>query len=158
MSMAALARFSSVIFQRASRSAATFESRGGYLPSLAGVTAFTFPGALASDSPSLARWWRAFCSGEIVSQETIMEMSAFDPDEVVSLGGWYGLGLYNPALGHARGAVGHQGEFFGYMSWAACLPQEGAVMVVLTNRSFTRFTEELFFGTLKPFIDVLRSG
>lgn len=139
-------------------STAVLESWGGYLPSLAGVTAFTAPGALASDSPSLARWWRAFCAGEIVSQASLTEMSAFDSDDVVLLGGWYGLGLYNPALGHARGAVGHQGEFFGYMSWAACLPEEGAVMVVLTNRSFEWFTDELFYSTLKPFVDVLRSA
>ena len=47
---------------------------------------------------------------------------------------------------------------FGYMSWAACLPEEGAVIVVLSNRVVHSITIELFFGTLGPFVDVLRSG
>ena len=55
---------------------------------------------MASDSPSRARWWRAFCAGEIVSEATLTEMSAFDPD-VSTLDGGYGLGLFNPAYGHA---------------------------------------------------------
>jgi D-alanyl-D-alanine carboxypeptidase len=111
---------------------------------------------MASDSPSLARWWRAFCAGEIVSQATLTEMSDFDPD-VSSFDGGYGLGLFNPAYGYAR-AVGHQGELFGYMSWAACLPEDGAVIVVLSNRVVHELSVELFFRPIRPFVDVLRSG
>ena len=137
------------------KSTAALESGGGYLPSLAAVTAFAGSGVMASDAPSLARWWRAFCAGEIVSQATLTEMSAFDPDEPV-FDGAYGLALWNPAYGHAR-AVGHGGELFGYMSWAACLPEEGAVMVVLTNRP-TNPSAQLVFGMLRPLIDVVRSS
>ncbi len=136
-------------------STSVLETGGGYLPSLAAASAFPEAGGIASDSPSLARWWQAFCAGEIVSQATLTEMSAFDPD-VSSFDGAYGLGLFNPAYGHAD-AVGHQGELFGYMSWAACLPEEGAVIVVLSNRVVNSITIELFFGTLGPFVDVLRS-
>ncbi|KRT61075.1 MAG: hypothetical protein XU10_C0044G0008 [Chloroflexi bacterium CSP1-4] len=138
------------------QSTAVLELGGGYLPSLAAVTAFTASGAFASDSPSLARWWRAFCAGEIVSQATLTEMSDFDPD-VSSFDGGYGLGLFNPAYGYAR-AVGHQGELFGYMSWAACLPEDGAVIVVLSNRVVHELSVELFFRPIRPFVDVLRSG
>jgi len=134
-------------------STAVLEDGGGYLPSLAAVTAFEI---VASDSPSLARWWRAFCAGEIVSQDSLTEMSAFDPDVSIFDGG-YGLGLFNPAYGHAP-AVGHQGELFGYMSWAACLPEDGAVIVVLSNRVVHELSVELFFRPLRPFVDVLRSG
>ena len=137
-------------------STAGLETRGGYLPSLAAVTAFAGSAVMASDSPSLARWWRAVCAGEIVSRATLTEMSAFDPDLLISDGG-YGLGLFNPAYGHAP-AVGHQGELFGYMSWAACLPEDGAVIVVLSSRVVHEFSVELFFKPLRPFIDVLRSG
>ena len=136
-------------------STAFLEAGGGYLPSLAAVTAFTGSGVMASDSPSLARWWRAFCAGEIVSQATLTAMSDFDPDVPVFDGG-YGLGLWNTAFGHAQ-AVGHGGELFGYMSWAACLPEDGAVMVVLTNRPVDSISVEFLFGTLRPFVDVLRS-
>lgn len=129
------------------------ENGGGYLPSLAAVTAFE---GFASDSPSLARWWRAFCAGEIVSQATLTEMSAFDPDVPIFDGG-YGLGLFNPAYGHAP-AVGHQGELFGYMSWAACLPEDGAVIVVLSTRVVDDLSAELVFRPIQPFVEVLRSG
>jgi D-alanyl-D-alanine carboxypeptidase len=138
------------------QSTAALELGGGYLPSLAAVTAFTASGALASDSPSLARWWRAFCAGEIVSQASLTEMSDFDPDVSIFDGG-YGLGLFDPTGGYAR-AVGHQGELFGYMSWAACLPEDGAVIVVLSNREVYELSVELFFRPLRPFVDVLRSG
>lgn len=136
------------------QSTTVLETGGGYLPSLAAASAFPEAGGIASDSPSLARWWQAFCAGDIVSQATLTEMSAFDPDVPIFDGG-YGFGLFNPAYGHAN-AVGHQGELFGYMSWAACLPEEGAVIVVLSNRVVNSITEELFFGTLGPFVDVLR--
>jgi len=138
------------------RSTSVLETGGGYLPSLAAASAFPEAGGIASDSPSLARWWRALCAGEIVSQAALTEMSAFDSDVSIFDGG-YGFGLFNPAYGHAN-AVGHQGELFGYMSWAACLPEEGAVIVVLSNRVVQSITIELFFGTLGPFVDVLRSG
>ena len=55
------------------------EIRGGYLPSLANAIAYNASGGIASDSPSLARWWRAFCAGEIVSQASLTEMSTFEP-------------------------------------------------------------------------------
>jgi hypothetical protein len=44
----------------------------------------------------------------------------------------------------------------GYMSWAACVPEEKAVVVVLTNRPAVALSIELFYGALAPFIDVLR--
>ena len=103
-------------------STAALTKGGGYLPSLASATAGPTTGAMASDSPSLARWWRAFCSGEIVSQASLTEMSTFVDK--------YGLGLYSPYAG----AVGHTGEDVGYVAWAGCLPEDGSVIVVLHNR------------------------
>jgi D-alanyl-D-alanine carboxypeptidase len=149
-------RPSEPIAMPAGESAAALQIRGGYVPSLASVTAFSGSGAMASDAPSLARWWRAFCAGEIVSQSTLTEMATFD-QEVSSLDGAYGLGLFNPVDGYAW-ALGHQGELFGYMSWAACLPEEQAVTVVLTNRPVRSMTVDLYYGALRPFIDVLRAG
>ena len=113
----------------AGASSAGLESGGSYLPSLANATAYNASGAIASDSPSLARWWRALCAGEIVSQASLTEMSTFEPAAHL---GRYGLGVYNPANGYAQ-AFGHTGQLPGYMSWAACLPEDEAVIVVLTN-------------------------
>lgn len=114
------------------QSTAALKKGGGYLPFLAEVTSGGPGNAMASDAPSLARWWRAFCAGEIVSQASLNEMT--------TLHGRYGLGLYDVAeLGEQ--AVGHEGEgIIGYggvlevESWAGCLPEEHTVVVVLSNR------------------------
>ena len=99
------------------------EIGGGYLPSLADATADGPAAAMASDSPSLARWWRAFCAGEIVSEASLTEMTTMHDG--------YGLGLYEP---DPAGTVGHGGEHEGYMSLAGCLPEDGSVFAVLTNQ------------------------
>jgi CubicO group peptidase (beta-lactamase class C family) len=99
---------------------------------------------MASDSLSLARWWRAFCAGEIVSEASLTEMSTFDDG--------YGLGLYNPGDPYAE-VVGHAGEHDGYVAWAGCLPEDGAVVVVLSN------CVVVDIGLMaRPLVDAVRSG
>ena len=110
------------------KSTAVLEKGGGYLPSLAAASVDGPAAAMASDSPSLARWWRAFCAGEIVSQASLTEMS-----EMARFHDEYGLGLYDVA-GYFGEAVGHTGEHIGYVAWAGCLPENGSVVVVLNNR------------------------
>lgn len=100
------------------------EAGGGYLPSISD-TVDGAAGGMASDSISLARWWRAFCAGEIVSRASLTEMSTLYNDE-------YGLGLFNPAAGYAQG-VGHLGANFGYNSWSGCLTEDHLIVVVLAN-------------------------
>jgi len=138
----------------AGESHAVLEIRGGYLPSLANATAYNASGGIASDSVSLARWWRAFCAGEIVSQASLTEMSTFEPAEHI---GSYGLGLYNPANGYAAASFGHTGQLPGYMSWAGCLPEDGAVIVVLTNHEVDDGHLAWSHGLARPLVDVLRS-
>jgi D-alanyl-D-alanine carboxypeptidase len=144
-------------------STAVLEIGGGYLPSIAAATVAGPAAAVASDSPSMARWWRAFCAGEIVSQASLTEMSAF-PD-VEMFDGGYGLGLFNPAhpfaraVGHTGVEVGvdHTGETYGYQAWAACLLADEAVIVVLTNRE-AEFSFAFLHGMVRPLVDVLRSS
>jgi CubicO group peptidase (beta-lactamase class C family) len=137
----------------AGASNAALEIGGGYLPSLATATAYNASGSLASDSPSLAQWWRAFCAGEIVSQTSLTEMSTFGPAAHV---GSYGLGLSNPADGYAS-AVGHGGQLPGYMSWAGCLPEEEAVIVVLTNHEVDDGHLAYSQGLARPLLEALRA-
>ena len=134
----------------AGASNAVLEAGGGYLPSLAAATAYQ---VIASDSPSLARWWRAFCAGEIVSEASLTEMSTFQPADYL---GSYGLGVYNPARGYAE-AFGHTGQLSGYMSWAACLPEDEAVIVVLTNHEVDDGHLAFSHGLARPLVDALRS-
>jgi D-alanyl-D-alanine carboxypeptidase len=137
----------------AGASDAALELGGGYLPSLASATAYHASGAIASDSPSLARWWRALCAGEIVSRTSLTEMSTFEPAPHL---GSYGLGVYNPANGYAAG-IGHTGQLPGYMSWAACLPEDEAVIVVLTNHEVDDGHLAFSHGLARPLVDALRS-
>lgn len=102
---------------------------GGYLPSLSDASADGPAGAGASDTRSLARWWRAFCAGEVVSQASLDEMATFYENGEID----YGLGLFNPALRASVRAVGHLGANFGYKSSAGCLTEDSTVFVVLTN-------------------------
>jgi D-alanyl-D-alanine carboxypeptidase len=109
------------------------ETGGGYLPSISENSSAASAGSMASDSISLARWWRALCAGEIVSEASLTEMSTFyDNSETPELPVDYGLGLMNPADGYAQG-VGHMGANFGYNSWSACLTEDHLILVVLTN-------------------------
>jgi CubicO group peptidase (beta-lactamase class C family) len=104
------------------------EQGGGYLPSISDASSGP-AGGMASDSISLAHWWRAFCAGEIVSEASLTEMSTFYDGEYD-----YGLGLFNAAeRAHAQG-VGHLGANFGYKSSAGCLTEDHVVFVVLTNQ------------------------
>lgn len=116
-------------------SPSALKAGGGYLSSLAAVTAAGPAGAIASDSPSLARWWRRFCGGELVSEASLTEMTTsswiFDPG--IEAGDKYGLGLLGTEA-HGTPAVGHGGIQVGYAAWAMCFVEEGSVVVVLTNR------------------------
>lgn len=106
-------------------SAAALAQGGGYLPSLAGTTAGGPAGAMASDSASLARWWRRLCGGEIVSKASLTEMT--------TLRDGYGLGFDGRMDSNVTPAVGHGGIHVGYAAWAVCHVEDGSVVVVLTN-------------------------
>ncbi len=107
----------------------TLDTVGGYLPSLAGVTAVEFEGGMAADSASLARWWTALCSGQVVSPTSLDEMTDFQ-----QLPG-YGLGIIDRSseYGDDSGALGHTGNFNGYTTVALCFPNDSIVVTVLAN-------------------------
>lgn len=102
---------------------AAISKGGGLLPSMSDASSAGPAGAIASDSPSLAHWWRAFCSGDIVSQDSLTEMSTMVDG--------YGLGLHDY---DSAGSIGHTGGNFGYSTLAGCFPDSGSVIVVLTNQ------------------------
>ncbi|HSK94778.1 MAG TPA: serine hydrolase domain-containing protein [Candidatus Angelobacter sp.] len=111
------------------------EQGGGYLPSISEASTCGPACAMASDSISLAHWWRAFCAGEIVSEASLTDMSTFYDNVDVD----YGLGLFNPAQRASVKAVGHLGANFGYKSSAGCLTEDPLIFVVLTNQDLDSF-------------------
>ena len=114
------------------------EQGGGYLPSISD-TIDGAAGAMASDSISLARWWRAFCAGDIVPEASLTEMATFYDNTESELPVDYGLGLFNPAERASVKAVGHLGANFGYKSSAGCLTEDNVIFVVLTNQDVDSF-------------------
>jgi D-alanyl-D-alanine carboxypeptidase len=108
----------------------TFEENGGYLPSIANATMFTAEGAMASDAPSLARWFRALCAGQVVSPASLNEMTDFEKRPEYGLGIWDRRSEY----GWDSGALGHTGlAREGYRTAALCFQDPGIVVVVLAN-------------------------
>ena len=107
-----------------SQSTEVLESMGGFVPSFA-LTSDGAAAAMASDSVSLARWWQAFCAGEIVSQASVTEMMPTTD--------WYGLGIGNEW--NISGVVGHGGSDTDGNALAGCLPESGVAFAVLVNRS-----------------------
>ena len=112
-------------------SAAALDGVGGFLPSLAAATALNAEGAVASDAPSLARWFRGLCAGEVVSPASLNEMTDFTKRPE------YGLGVADRRgeYGWDSGALGHTGHTpkGGYTTAALCFPNPGIVVVVLAN-------------------------
>ena len=107
-----------------------FDDYGGYLPSLAAVTVGATEDAMASDAPSLARWFKALCAGQVVTPASLEEMTDFDERPE------YGLGVMDRRFeyGGDSGAFGHVGSaFLGYTTVGLCFQDPGIVVVVLTN-------------------------
>jgi D-alanyl-D-alanine carboxypeptidase len=103
-----------------------FKKGGGYLPSLAMVTVFSTAGGMASDSMSIARWFRSLCGGRVVSPASLEAMTDFD-----ELPG-YGLGIIDRSGEYwpGSGALGHKGS---NTTVALCFQDPGSVVVVLAN-------------------------
>jgi D-alanyl-D-alanine carboxypeptidase len=111
-------------------SADTFDDGGGYLPSVGNATMFTSEGAMASDAPTLARWFRALCAGQVVSPASVDEMTDFEARPEYGLGVWDRRSEY----GSTSGALGHTGlAREGYRTAALCFQDPGIVVVVLAN-------------------------
>lgn len=110
------------------------EARGGTLPSLADSTSAGPAGAVATDASSLAHWWQALCTGQLVSPESLTAMArdVETGERIDRYGDGHGLGLTNMTGSDAR-SFGYGGYNLGYLAWAACLPASGSVVVVLTN-------------------------
>jgi D-alanyl-D-alanine carboxypeptidase len=108
----------------------TFDEFGGFLPSLARVTAENAEANMASDAPSLARWFRALCAGQVVSPASLDEMTDFRERPE------FGLGIWDrrPEYGYESGALGLVGLVEkGYRTAALCFQDPGIVVVVLAN-------------------------
>jgi CubicO group peptidase (beta-lactamase class C family) len=81
-------------------------------------------------------------------------MSTFYDNSASGLPIDYGLGLLNPADGYSKGGVGHMGQAGAYESWAACLPEDDVVVVVLTSG---KYEASSIFDMGRPLVMAARS-
>lgn len=107
-------------------SADTFDDWGGVLPSLSVVTGAGGGLGMASDAPSLARWFKAMCAGEFVSSASLSGMTDFVERPGYGLGVIDRSGEYWPG----SGAFGHMGA---NNAVALCFQDPVGVVVVLAN-------------------------
>jgi D-alanyl-D-alanine carboxypeptidase len=108
----------------------TFDDHGRALPSIARVTAEAAEANMASDAPSLATWFRAFCAGQVVSPASLNEMTDFDERPEFGLGIWDRRYEFGPGSG-ALGLTGVVDK--AYRTTALCFQDPGTVVVVLAN-------------------------
>lgn len=105
----------------------TFDDIGGVLPSLAAATAYNSEGAMASDALSLARWFRGFCAGEIVSPVSLSDMADFGKRPK------YGLGLID-----RRGEYGRSSGALGVMAAIAIWTSKGRIAPIIAGMPVPR--------------------
>lgn len=102
---------------------------GAFVPSREVATIAGTAGALAGDVPSLARWAHLLLGGNILTAESLREMSRFHESDA-----WhgYGLGLALDSIdGHAM--IGHEGAGFGSHSELWHLTRENLTVAVTWN-------------------------
>ncbi len=107
---------------------------GGAVPSLNEVTRTGAGQALASDAASLARWWGRLCGGDIVSAQSLTEMTTFDPERWSWELDSFGLGLVDMSEADDTPAVGRAAEMPGYRAQAHCKVDQGVVAAAFVNR------------------------
>jgi D-alanyl-D-alanine carboxypeptidase len=81
---------------------------------------------MASDAPTLARWGWSLFAGDIISADSLHEMTTVHD-------GAHGLGIdryvdFNPDV-----AYGHAGSMAGYSALLAVFPERRAVVVMFIN-------------------------
>jgi D-alanyl-D-alanine carboxypeptidase len=103
-------------------------------------------GALISTADEIAEFLAALFGGELVSQDSLAEMSSLGPEG-------YGLGIGGLVLPDGTQVYGHEGGIFGYTAGAIHDPNSGDTLVVLTNNDLVaapevgfRILEEIWFG------------
>lgn len=117
--------------------------RSRVVPHLSASTVAWAAGAMAASASDLARWAEALYAGDIVSPEALDAMLTFRRKDE------YGLGTRTRTFQGHR-AVGHLGGIRGYELAMWHFPEDGATIVVLTNRGLfsTDRTVKLLARTL----------
>lgn len=87
-------------------------------------------GAMVSTLADLRTWAEALAGGTLLSEATQRERLTWGSFPGEGLDVRYGLGVMQ-----VNGLVGHNGGIPGYSSWMVHAPEEGATIVVVTNRA-----------------------
>lgn len=118
------------------------------MPHRSAVTVARAAGAMASTPTDLAHWAAALYGGQVVSPESLDAMLTFRTKDE------YGLGTRARTFQGHR-AIGHLGGIRGFELAMWHFPEDGATIVVLTNRGMfsTDKTVKLLARTLFSQLD-----
>ncbi len=93
-------------------------------------------GDIWSTAEDMARWNRGLLAGEVLSADLLRTMFTPHADTGDTLPGgepmWYGYGWFLAEM-HGRRLVFHPGDNAGFHAFNACLPDDNAAVIVLTN-------------------------
>jgi len=99
---------------------------GGNLPCVGFATLAWGASGIASDAPALARWGWDLFAGDVISADSLAEMTTTDSDG-------HGLGIDRFSDFPPDIVWGHAGSQAGYAALLAVLPERQAVIVVFMN-------------------------
>jgi D-alanyl-D-alanine carboxypeptidase len=86
-------------------------------------------GALVSSTDDLATFLEGLVDGTLLSEASLAEMTDTADDG-------YGLGMFEAAFGPGELGFGHSGGIPGYTATMAINPENGDLVVVVTNNDF----------------------
>ncbi|RPF28209.1 CubicO group peptidase (beta-lactamase class C family) [Georgenia muralis] len=133
---------------RRSHPAALHEEGGRYLPSLRDASYAGAAEGMAGDAPSTARFMHLLCGGHLVSRTSLTEMATTDGPVP------WGLGFTDVTKSVGPPAVGSFGQSWYHFATALCLPEQGAVLVLLTNDPYAPAVD----GAVPRMVEALRAG
>ena len=108
----------------------TPEDFTAFMPNTAFITAAWTAGGMVATAGDAASWMRALVGGELLQQDTRLEMLTWvdRPD-----GNQHGLGVLRTTIGGVV-VVGHRGNSAGYSCAVWHAPDAGVTVAVLTNK------------------------
>ncbi|WP_341360870.1 serine hydrolase [Georgenia sp. M64] len=119
-----------------------------YLPSLRDASYAGAAEGMAGDAPSTARFMQLLCGGHLVSRTSLTEMATTDGPVP------WGLGFTDVTKSVGPPAVGSFGRSWYHFATALCLPEQGAILVLLTNDPYAPAVD----GAVPRMIEALRAG
>jgi CubicO group peptidase (beta-lactamase class C family) len=118
------------VYPRGAGDPRPFGDDGGFVPSTSLATAAWTSGGYAGSAEAMAGWADRLFAGEVVDEDSLSEMTDFQPG--TALGDAYGLGLGRFEV-EGREAWGHTGGMPGFHTDLTHIPEQGLTLFAVWN-------------------------